>query len=74
MITKCNAFKKVLIEYSIILFYFLHPCANAQGCTDLLTALRKGTDQPVKVIGRLLSLIKGDSNPNDKYVLPERAL
>ena len=63
MITKCNAYKKVLIKYSIKVnfifpLYFLHPCANTKGGTDLLTALRKGTDQTVKVIGRLLSLIK----------------
>ena len=41
-----------------MILYFLHPCANMQGGTDLLIALRKGTDQPVKVILRLLSLIK----------------
>ena len=59
MITKCNAYKKIQIEYSIkIILYFFHPCANTQGGTDLLIALRKGTDQPVKVIGRFLSLIK----------------
>ena len=59
MITKCNGRKKGLIKYSIkIILYFLHTCANTQGGTDLLTALRKGTDQPVKVIERLLSLIK----------------
>ena len=40
------------------MLYFLHRCANTQGGTDLLIALRKGTDQPVKVVGRLLSLIK----------------
>ena len=52
---------KILIKYSIkIILYFLHPCANTQGGTDLrkLTIISKGTDQPVKVIGRLLSLIK----------------
>ena len=49
----------LLMKYSIkLILYFLHPCANTQGGTDLLIALRKGTDQPVKVIGRLLPLIK----------------
>ena len=44
--------KKILVKYSIkIILYFLHPCANTQGGTDLPVALRKGTDQPVKVIG-----------------------
>ena len=59
MITKFNAYKKVLIKYSIkINFIFPSPLRQYKGDTDLLTALRKGTDQPVKVIGRLLSLIK----------------
>ena len=35
----------------------LHPCANTQGGTGLLIAVRKGTDQTVKVIERLMSLI-----------------
>ena len=56
---KMQCLKKILIKYSIkSILYFLHSCANTQGGTDLLIALRKGTDQPVKVIGRLLSLIK----------------
>ena len=33
-----------------MILYFLLPCANTQGGTDLLIALRKGTDQPVKVL------------------------
>ena len=44
--------------YIYIKKYFLHPCTNTQGGTGLLIALRKGTDQPFKVIGHLLSLIK----------------
>ena len=45
-------------KYIYIILYFLHPCTNTQGGTGLLIALRKGTDQPFKVIGHLLSLIK----------------
>ena len=41
-----------------IILYSLHLCANTQGGSALLIALRKGTDQPVIVIGRYLSLIK----------------
>ena len=54
-----HSIKYLLMKYSIKLnLYFLHPCANTQGGTDLLIALRKGTDQPVKVIRRLLPLIR----------------
>ena len=56
---KMQCLLKVQIKYSIkIIVYFLQPCGNTQGGTDLLTALRKGSDPPVKVIQRLLSLIK----------------
>ena len=54
MLTK----KKIYIYIYICNFIFLHPCTNTQGGTGLLIALRKGTDQPFKVIGHLLSLIK----------------
>ena len=40
--------------YIYIIIYFLHPCTNTQGGTGLLIALRKGTDQPFKVIGHVL--------------------
>ena len=51
--------KKILIRYSIkIVLYFLHPCANTQDGYDLLIESRKVTDQPVKIIGCLLSLVK----------------
>ena len=50
---------KYIYIYSIkIILYFLHLCTNTQGGTGLLISLRKGTDQPFKVIGHLLSLIK----------------
>ena len=56
---KMQCLQYILIKYGIKFnLYFPHPCANTQGGTGLLIAFRKGTDQPVKVIGRLLSLIK----------------
>ena len=35
-----------------MILYFFHPCSNTQRGTAPLIALGKGTDQPVKVIGR----------------------
>ena len=62
---KMQCLQKIIIKYSIKLtLYFLHPCANTQGDTDLLIAFRKGTNQPVKVFGRLLSLIKVRVRPD----------
>ena len=44
---KMQCLQKILVKYSIkLILYFLYPCG-----TDLPIALRKGTDQPVKVIG-----------------------
>ena len=48
-----------------ISLYSLHLCANTQGGSALLIALRKGTDQPAKVIGLYLSLIKVSVRPDN---------
>ena len=66
--TRINRDNKMqfLQKYSMkIIIYFLHPCANTQGGTALLIALRKGTDQLVKVIGRQVSLIKVNERPDN---------
>ena len=71
---KCLQKKNIYIYSIKIILYFLHPCTNTQGGTGLLIALRKGTDQPFKVIGHLLSLITGLEKSTPHHLrLPQAA-